>query len=112
MATAATVYMASLGPAGLREVATRCYQNAHYLADRLTALPGYALALDAPFFHEFAVRTPLPASDVNARLWQAGIIGGYDLARHDPTLDHHLLLCATELNDRASIDRLVAALAG
>ena len=112
MATAATVYMASLGPAGLREVATRCYQNAHYLADRLTALPGYSLALDAPFFHEFVVRTPLPAAEVNGRLWQAGIIGGYDLGRLDPALDHHLLLCTTELNDRASIDRMIAALVG
>ena len=111
MATAATVHMASLGPAGFREVATRCYQNAHYLADRLTALDGFELALDAPFFHEFVVRAPSPASEINARLLDAGIIGGYDLGRLDPALSHHLLLCATELNGRSSIDALVAALA-
>jgi glycine dehydrogenase subunit 1 len=68
MATAATVYMASVGPEGFREVARRSYDNAHYLADRLSALPGYELACDAPFFHEFAVRTPIPAAKVNRRL--------------------------------------------
>jgi glycine dehydrogenase subunit 1 len=110
MATAATVYMASMGPEGFKEVATRCYQNAHHLASELTKLPGYELAFDAPFFHEFVVRTPQPARQINGRLAKAGIIGGYDLANVDPTLDDCLLLCATELNDKESIDRFIATL--
>jgi glycine dehydrogenase subunit 1 len=110
MATAATVYMATLGPQGFREVAERCYQNAHYLADRLTALPGFELALNAPFFHEFVVKTPGPAKDVNARVAEAGIIGGYDLARIDGALSDHLLVCATEMNSKSSIDAFIAAL--
>lgn len=111
MATAATVYMASLGPEGFREVGRRSYDNAHYLADRLSTLPGYELAFDAPFFHEFPVQTPIPAAEVNRKLADAGIIGGYDLGKIDPALDHHLLLCTTELNDRDGIEAFVAALA-
>ncbi len=110
MATAATVYMASLGPEGFREVATRCYQNAHYLADQLQRLPGYHMALDVPFFHEFVIELPEPAAAINARLAKAGIIGGYDLGRVEPSLARHMLICATELNGKASIDRLIAAL--
>ncbi len=110
MATAATVYMSSLGPGGFREVATRCYQNAHYLADQLSALDGYEVLVDGEFFHEFVVRTPTPAAEINRSLMSAGIVGGYDLAHLDDSLDHALLLCATELNDRASIDRLISAL--
>jgi glycine dehydrogenase subunit 1 len=110
MATAATVYMASVGPEGFREVANRSYQNAHYLQREICALPGFQLALDAPFFHEFVVRTPEPAAAINAKLREAGIIGGYDLATVDPSLDHHLMLCATELNGKASIDRLIEAI--
>ena len=64
---------------------------------------------DAPFFHEFVVRTPVPAADVNARLLEQGIIGGFDLGRVSAELADHLLLCCTELNDRESIDRFVAA---
>lgn len=109
MATAATVYMASVGPEGFREVANRSYQNAHYLQNELCAVPGFELALDAPYFHEFVVKTPIPAAAVNAKLAAAGIIGGYDLANVSPSLDHHLLLCATEMNARASIDKFIAA---
>jgi glycine dehydrogenase subunit 1 len=110
MATAATVYMASMGPEGFKEVATRCYQNAHYLASELSKLPGYELGFDAPFFHEFVVRTPQAARQINSRLAKAGIIGGYDFANVDPALDDYLLVCATELNDKESIDRLIATL--
>jgi len=110
MATAATVYMASVGPEGFREVANRCYQNAHYLQKQICAIPGFKLALDAPFFHEFVVETPQPAAEINARLLAAGIIGGYDLGKVDSALDHHMLICATELNDKTGIDRLIATL--
>jgi glycine dehydrogenase subunit 1 len=110
MATAATVYMASVGPEGFREVANRSYQNAHYLQREICALPRFELALDAPYFHEFVVRTPEPAAAINAKLREAGIIGGYDLATVDASLDHHLMLCATELNGKASIDRLIEAI--
>ncbi|HEU0113249.1 MAG TPA: aminomethyl-transferring glycine dehydrogenase subunit GcvPA [Thermomicrobiales bacterium] len=112
MAAAATVYMATLGPEGFRQVARRSYDNAHYLAERLAALPGWSLPLDAPFFNEFVARAPEPAAAINDRLLTAGIIGGYDLGRLDARLDHELLLAATELNDRRGIDRFVEVVAG
>jgi len=110
MATAATVYMATLGPEGFREVARRSYQNAHYLAERVSDVRGYSLATAGPFFHEFAVETPGPARDVLARLLEHGIHGGLDLAKVDPKLDRYLLMCATETNTKQGIDRLVDAL--
>jgi glycine dehydrogenase subunit 1 len=111
MATAATVHMATLGPEGFREVARASYQNAHYLADQLTSLEGFELACDAPFFNEFTVKTPGAASDLNDRLLEEGIIGGYDPGRDDESLADHLILAATELNTKSSIDRLVAVAA-
>lgn len=112
MATAATVYMSSMGPEGFREVARASYQNAHYLGNRLTELDGFELAYDAPFFHEFTVKTSRPAADVVSALLEANILAGVDLGRFDQELDHHLLLCATELNTREGIDRLVDVAAG
>ncbi|MDQ3094422.1 MAG: glycine dehydrogenase, partial [Actinomycetota bacterium] len=64
------------------------------------------------FFHELVIETPEPVSTINARLAEHQIIGGYDLGHLDPALDRHMLICATEMNDRESIDRLVDALAG
>ena len=110
MATAATVYMATLGPEGFREVARRSYQNAHYLAHRVSEVPGYTVATGGTFFNEFVVATPGPAREVLAHLLDRGIQGGLDLATVDPTLDHSLLMCATETNMKQGIDHLVDAL--
>jgi len=109
-ALAATVYLSYMGRHGLRAVAELCLQNAHYLADRVTSVPGFHLAFTGPFFNEFAVRCPIAPAAINARLQKAGIIGGYELGRDYPELADALLLCATEMNRRADMDRLVELL--
>jgi glycine dehydrogenase subunit 1 len=110
LATAATVHMATLGPEGLKEAALRSCQNAHYLAGCVSAVPGYAMLLSGPYFNEFVVSTPVPAAEVTSRLLGAGILAGLDLGAINPALKNALLLCATELNTRAGIDRLVGLL--
>ncbi len=109
-ALASTAYLSYLGKSGLRQVAELCLQNAHYLADRIASIPGYRLAFRGPFFNEFAVRCPIAPATINARLRDAGIIGGYELGRDYPDLSDAILFCATEMNRRADIDRLVSVL--
>ncbi len=111
-ALAATVYLSMMGPQGLRQVAELCLRRAHYAAERLAALPGYALAYSDSFFHEFVLRCPRPPAEINARLLEAGIIGGLELRAWYPELADSLLFCVTEMNSRAQIDRLVDALSG
>lgn len=60
----ATVYLASLGPEGLRQVALLCLERAHDLAEAIQEIPGFELALRGPFFNEFAVRCPDPEGTV------------------------------------------------
>jgi glycine dehydrogenase subunit 1 len=109
-ALASTAYLAYLGKRGLRQVAERCLRNAHYLAEGIAALPGFRLAFEGPFFHEFAVRCPVPPDLVNRRLREAGIIGGYELGRDYPELGDALLFCATEMSRKADMDRVIAIL--
>ena len=112
IATAVAIYVAALGPNGLQEVADQCYHRSHYLAAELARLSGFSPRFSGPFLREFALRTPRSPADINRRLWeQHGIVGGLDLGRFDLGLDDCWLLTATELNSRADIDRLVAALA-
>jgi glycine dehydrogenase subunit 1 len=110
MATAATIYMSALGPKGFEEVAERCWQNAHHLADRIGALPGFTVVTAGDFFHEFVVKSDQEPAEINRRLAQSGIIGGLDLGHFEPGLAKYMLFCATELNDQAAIDRLIVAL--
>lgn len=110
MATAATIYMSTMGPAGFREVGERSYQNAHYLAAQIDRLDGYTVMNGDAFFHEFVVKCPDPAADINQRQLERGIIGGLDLGTVDSSLGDHMLLCATELHDQSSIDRFVEGL--
>lgn len=111
VALASTVYMAAMGGSGIRRVAELCYHKAHYAAEQITSLEGYERVFTAPFFHEFAVRTPTPPQQVNAALRDHAIIGGYDLSRRYGDLDDALLFCVTEMNTRTQIDSLVNALA-
>ena len=112
IATAVAIYVAALGPNGLQEVADQCYHRSHYLAAELARLSGFSPRFSGPFLREFALRTPRSPADINRRLWEEhGIVGGLDLGRFDLGLDDCWLLTATELNSRADIDRLVAALA-
>ena len=58
------------------------------------------------------MRTPLPAGELNKRLWdEHGIIGGYDLGQDYAHLQNHMLLCVTEMNSKEEIDALVSTLA-
>ncbi|MCE2466098.1 MAG: aminomethyl-transferring glycine dehydrogenase subunit GcvPA [Dehalococcoidia bacterium] len=109
MSLAATIYMAALGRHGLRHMAELCYHKAHYAASAISQLSGYSLYDGGEFFQEFTVKCPRPASEINAGLLEAGIIGGLDVGDF---VGNGMLLCVTEVNSRGDIDRLVEALAG
>jgi glycine dehydrogenase subunit 1 len=102
-----TVALCTLGRQGLRRMAELCYHKAHYAAEQIAALPGYALAVDRPFFQEFVVSCPLPPREVNRTLLERGIVGGYDVSGR---FANGMLLCVTELNTRDEIELLVNAL--
>ena len=108
-ALAAGVYLAVMGRRGLRQVAELCYHKAHYAARQIKELPGFEVQSEQ-FFTEFVVRCPQPPVEINARLLERKIIGGYDLGRDYPHLADCMLLCVTEMNTREQIDRLVMAL--
>ena len=106
----ATVYLASMGEQGIREVAAQCYHKAHYAFDRLSHLMGLEPVFDGPFFHEFALRLSRPVDEINRELLSEGIVGPYELGRHYDFLDGAGLFCVTEMNSRSTIDRLVSEL--
>ena len=110
LALASAVYMSTLGKTGLQQVANLCYQKAHYAASELSKIDGFGLCFSEPFFHEFVLCCPKPASEVNEYLLEHGIFGGYDLGKDYPALKNHILMAFTEMNSKQEIDTLVEVL--
>ncbi|MCL4541314.1 MAG: aminomethyl-transferring glycine dehydrogenase subunit GcvPA [Chloroflexi bacterium] len=109
LALQAAMYLSLLGPQGLHEVAEICLRRAHYLAQRITSLPGFTL-MESPFFNEFVVRCPIAAGELAQRLLPYGILAGIPLGRWFPELADCLLICVTELNTRQDLDDYVSCL--
>ena len=101
MALYVTIYLSLMGHKGLNEVNAASYGGAHYLAERLVATGKCTLAFDKPFMNEFAVKTVVPAKDIQEALLAAGILGGVRIA------DDMLLICVTEQRTKAEIDKFV-----
>lgn len=107
----ATIYLATMGRQGVRDVASQNLQKAHYAASEITKLNRFSLKFSSPFFNEFVLRTPEPAIKVTRRLLDHQIIGGIALECYYPSLNDCLLVCVTETASKESIDRFLTALA-
>jgi glycine dehydrogenase subunit 1 len=111
LALRATVYLAALGPQGLKETAELCARKAHYAAQQLAKVPGVRSAFDRPFFKEFTIRVPGDVKAILAGLVEDGYLAGLPMARHYPKLADCVSVAVTEKRTKAEIDGLAAALA-
>ena len=112
LVTAATIYMAMLGPHGLEHVAAASHGNTQRLLERLESIEGVEPIFRGPRFHEVVLRLPRSAKSVIDRLAEEKIVAGVDLAPDFPELGNALLVCATETKTDEDLDRFVSALAG
>ena len=116
LALRASIYLAVMGPKGLREVAELSTRKAHYAAESLARIPGLSLAFDTPFFKEFTLRSTRPAKAVLAEVGRRGFHGGIDLGQFRPEWSDLILVAVTEKRTKAEIDGLAdayrAAMAG
>ncbi|MBP9987980.1 MAG: aminomethyl-transferring glycine dehydrogenase subunit GcvPA [Ruminococcus sp.] len=103
-AMTASVYLAAVGADGLAQVAKNSVSHAHYLADELSKLDGFKLVNDKTFFHEFLMTCPIDADLLNAKLAENNILGGLNV-------NGNILWCATEMNSKSDIDKLVSLVA-
>jgi glycine dehydrogenase subunit 1 len=111
MALKATVYLAALGPEGLKETAELCTRKAHYAAERLAEVAGVRPRFRRPFFKEFTVAVPSDVPALLTRLVRAGFHAGLELGRWYPDLRDCVSIAVTEKRTRAEIDALAAAYA-
>jgi len=108
----ATIYLAMLGPQGLRDTANLCLQKARYAVERLCEHDRFELAFDAPTFKEFVIRDKLGRVDeLLADALAAGFLAGVPLGQWYPELHDCFLIAVTEQRTRNEIDSWTHALA-
>jgi glycine dehydrogenase subunit 1 len=116
-AVTAAIYLAVLGPRGLRELGEMILQLGQYTQQHLNALEGVKAPLfDSPHFKEFVVQIEnnkgsgskrLPIRTVLNRIQENGILAGIPLDRSFPDLGESALVCVTEAHTQDAIDSLV-----
>ena len=97
-ALAVGVYLAAMGPEGMKAAASQCTSKAHYMAEEL-ARAGLKLE-PGEFFHEFVTSSD-KAEEILGALEEKGILGGL------PLDEKRILWCCTEMNSKAEIDEAV-----
>ena len=99
-AMTAGLYMAAMGPEGLKQAAVQSMSKAHYLAKALCQIPGVELVNCGEYFYEFVTTLP-KADEVLKALEDNDILGGLPV-------DGGVLWCATEKVSKADLDKTVA----
>lgn len=112
-AVRAAIYLALLGPAGMRELSETVAANARRTAELIDAVPGVSVRYADRIFKEFIVdfsSTGLTVAEVNAALLERGILGGHDLTGSHEGLDQCALYCVTEVISEDDVRQLISAL--
>lgn len=108
----AAIYLAQMGPRGMRETAELCVRKAHYCKERLTRGARLSLAFERPTFKEFVVRDASGrVSDLLAQASEAGYLAGLPLGTWYPNLEDCFLVTVTEKRTKAEIEGLAEVLA-
>jgi glycine dehydrogenase subunit 1 len=113
IAVACMIQLSWLGTSGLRELALRCARGTRYAREALTAIPGVSLVAPAPTLREFALRLPVPAPTVVARMAEEGFLAGVPVGIEGGiTRDggDFLLVAVTERRTRDEIDAFASAM--
>ena len=107
----ATVYLAQMGPQGLRETANLCLQKSRYAAEQLCEFDRFSLAFNEPTFKEFVIRDAENRVDELLKVaLDQGYMAGLPLGRWYPDLADCFLVAVTEKRTKAEIDGLVKTL--
>lgn len=108
----ASIYLALMGPQGMREAAELCLRKAHYAHEALTQNERFSAAFDRPFFKEFVIRDRGERVDsLIEEVSESGILAGVPLGTWYPELSDCFLVTVTEKRTKQEIDNLAACLA-
>ena len=109
-ALAVSIYLASMGPQGMKEIGEHIVSNSNYALKRFQEERFEAPFFSGSFFGEVSVKTKNPSSVVSKKLADFNILGGLPLGRFYVELQQVSLFSFSELHTSSDIESLIAAL--
>ncbi|UMZ74292.1 aminomethyl-transferring glycine dehydrogenase subunit GcvPA [Natranaerofaba carboxydovora] len=109
----AGVYLAVIGPKGLKEISQGIMERVKYAKNLLNKLNGVKVQFDNVSFKEFVLNfdgTGKKVDEINKELLDNQIIGGKSLKKDYPELGESSLICVTEVHTKKEIDELYSEL--
>lgn len=111
---AAGVYLATMGPEGMRDVGDLIMHRCAYAKKKFSALKGVKVKFSGVSFKEFVADfsgTGKTVKEINDKLLEKNIVGGLDLSGVYDGMENNMLVCVTEIHSKQDIDKFVDALA-
>ena len=97
------VYLATMGPNGIKSVAETSYHRAHYFASELDKIDDFKL-VSKNFFNEFVIETKIDVTKINKVLSKNNIEGGIDIS---DKYSNKIMFAITELNSPEIIRKTI-----
>lgn len=111
--TANAVYLALMGPQGMKDIGETILQKSHFAKKLLSEIPGVKTPFPSPHFNEFVVNfddTGKTVSQINAALLKRRIFGGKNLCDEFPRLGQSALYCVSEIHTAKDLKKLARVL--
>lgn len=106
-ATRAAIFLALVGPKGLRQIGEACMQGCAYLRTKLAQVPGIRLSFDAAHFKEFAFQIEADIPAFFKFMAERKILTGIPLKRFSLGMDDAILVAVTERRTKRELDAYV-----
>lgn len=103
----ASMYMASLGGSGLRDLAKLNYDKSEYFKACLVE-NGAKTVFGSPTFNEFLIEFDSDFQPVYKKLMEQGIVAGLEIGRYYPALAGKYLFCVTETVSKELLDQIAS----
>ncbi|MDG6999637.1 MAG: aminomethyl-transferring glycine dehydrogenase subunit GcvPA [Nitrososphaerota archaeon] len=109
-ALAVSIYLASMGPKGIKEIGENIVTKSHYALKRVEEE-----RLDGPFFKgsffgDLSLRTGIDSSNLSRRLIEFNILGGLPLGRFYADLSRISLFSFSEIHTLTNVEHLISSL--
>jgi glycine dehydrogenase subunit 1 len=109
-ALAVSIFLAVLGPKGMKELGQHMLSKSHYAQQRMKEEGFETPFFSGAFFGELSLRTRTESITMTKNLAKHGILGGLPLGRFYPDLRNVSLFSFNETHSEEDIERLVNTL--